>query len=168
MIHCYLAYVPRLFSFTTPQEKREIEKNLERYEAVKQRNERKEREEEMRRNEETAGCASGESGMDDNIVPLTDDTVVYPPGMVCSGTQTDLTSMDITALEEDYQQQVKECSEVCDRRTGYPEGEDLKSDEKLLHFYTGITSFTVLMAVFELVAAAIPETRPLSMATCGS
>ena len=95
--------MPRLFSFTTPQEKREIEKNLERYEAVKQRNERKEREEEMRRNKETAGC-----GMDDKD----------PPGMVCSGTQTDLTSMDITALEEDYQQRVKECSEVCDRRTG--------------------------------------------------
>ena len=139
--------MPRLFSFTTPQEKRELEKNLERYEAVKQRNERKEREEEMRRNKETAGC-----GMDDKD----------PPGMVCSGTQTDLTSMDITALEEDYQQRVKEYFEVCGRRTGYPEEEDLKSDEKLLRFYTGITSFTVLMAVFELVAAAIPETRPLS------
>ena len=40
---------------------------------------------------------------------------------------------------------------------GYPDQEDLMTDEKLLRFYTGINSFTVLMAVFELVAAAIPK-----------
>ena len=92
---------------------------------------------------------------------LSDDVPVeYPPNMVCSGTQTDLTALDISALEADYQQRVKESSQVRDRK-GFPGEEDFKADEKLLRFYTGLNSFTVLMAVFELVAAVIPE-NPLS------
>ena len=79
---------------------------------------------------------------------------------MCSGTQTDLTALDIAALEADYQQRVKECSQVRDRK-GFPDQEDFKADEKLLRFYTGLNSFTVLMAVFDLVAAVIPE-NPLS------
>ena len=49
---------------------------------------------------------------------------------------------------------------MCDRK-GFPDQEDFKTDEKLLSFYTGLNSFTVLMAVFDLVAAVIPES-PLS------
>ena len=41
---------------------------------------------------------------------------------------------------------------------GYPEEEDLKNDSKLLHFYTGLTSYVVLMATFKLVSVVIPET----------
>ena len=115
-------------------------------------------EEESKRNEEIVATY----GTNDTV-PSTDglkDTVVYPPHTMCTGTQTELTAMDIAALEADYQQRVKECSQVRDVK-GYPDQEDLKTDEKLLRFYTGINSFTVLMAVFELVAAAIPK-NPLT------
>ena len=40
---------------------------------------------------------------------------------------------------------------------GYPSQEDLNSNEKVLCFYTGFSSFMVLMALFNLVSAAIPE-----------
>ena len=81
---------------------------------------------------------------------------MYPPQTVCSGTQTDLTARDIASLEADYQERVKECSEVRDRK-GFPDQDDFKADEKLLRFYTGLSSFTVFMAVFDLVATAIPD-----------
>lgn len=67
-----------------------------------------------------------------------------------------MTALDIAALEADYHQRVKECSQVSDRK-GFPDQEEFKTDEKLLHFYIGLNNFTVLMAVFELVAAVIPE-----------
>ena len=83
-----------------------------------------------------------------------------------TGTQTDMTADDIAALKADYQIRVAESSIVdlaCNKK-GFPNEEDLKSDEKLLRFYTGISSFTVLMSVFNLVAAAVPES-PLSKLT---
>ena len=76
---------------------------------------------------------------------------------VSVGTQTDLTMVDLAALESDYQQRVKELSEVCSAK-GFPDQDDLKKDENLLRFYTGVSSFTVLMAVFNLVSAVITET----------
>ena len=128
------------------------------YESAKERNERMVTEEESKRNEEIVATY----GTNDTVLSTDGlkDTVVYPPHTVCTGTQTELTAMDIAALEADYQQLVKECSQVRDAK-GYPDQEDLKTDEKLLRFYTGINSFTVLMAVFELVAVAIPK-NPLT------
>ena len=81
---------------------------------------------------------------------------VYPPNTVSVGIQTDMTANDICALETDYQQRVKEISEIRGAK-GYPDKENLKDNDKLLRFYTGLTSFTVLMAVFNLVSAAIPD-----------
>lgn len=82
---------------------------------------------------------------------------------MCCGIQTDLTALDIGALEVDYQQRVKECSEVHHTK-GFPDQEDFGTDEKLLCFYTGLNSFTVLMAVFDMAAAALPE-NPLAKLT---
>ena len=81
---------------------------------------------------------------------------MYLPNTVYVGTQTDLTADDLIALENDYHQRVKELSEVREAK-GYPDKENLKDNDKLLQFYTGLSSFTVLMAVFNLVSAAIPE-----------
>ena len=89
--------------------------------------------------------------------------VVYPPNTVCMGTQTDLTVVDLADLEHDYHQRVTELSEVRDAK-GYPDQDDLKNDEKLLRFYTGLSSFTVLMAVFNFVSAAIPEVPATKLA----
>ena len=55
--------------------------------------------------------------------------------------------MDLAALESDYEQRVKELSDVCSAK-GFPDQDDLKNDKKLLHFYTGVSSFTILVAVF--------------------
>ena len=40
---------------------------------------------------------------------------------------------------------------------GYPNEEDLKKNEKICRFYTGFSSFTVLMSLFRLVSVAIPD-----------
>ena len=81
------------------------------------------------------------------------DDVHYPPKMVTVGTQTTLTVADVTALEEDNQKRIAELAEV-HVANGYPSQEDFKGSEKVLCFYTGLSSFTILMA---LVSVAVPE-----------
>jgi hypothetical protein len=96
---------------------------------------------------------------EETIPPMDDsDYVEYPPHSVCCGTQTDLSFDDIAALEADNQQRVNESVQVRHCRKGFPDQDDFIRDNKVLRFYTGINSFTVLMAVFELVAVVIPET----------
>ena len=63
------------------------------------------------------------------------------------GTQT---TLEVTALEEDNQKRIAELAEVHVAK-GYPSQEDFKGSEKVLRFYTGISSFTVLMALFLLL-----------------
>ncbi len=135
------AYVPSIFSFTTSPKKRRAEQGLERYKAAKRRREEKDK-------IETANTLIEFSGHGNDVV--------YPPNTACVATQTDLTSLDLAALEDDYQRKVDKLSEPCIAK-GYPDQEDLKSSEKLLRFYTGLSSFTVLMALFRLVSVAIPE-----------
>ena len=40
---------------------------------------------------------------------------------------------------------------------GYLSEDDFKGNDKLLRFYTGLSSFIVLMALFRLVSVALPE-----------
>ena len=82
--------------------------------------------------------------------------VVYPLDTVSVATQIDLTVMVLSALEEDNQRMTTELAEVPVAK-GYPTQEDLKGSDKVLCFYTGLSSFTVLMALFGLVSVAIPE-----------
>ena len=102
--------------------------------------------------------------MSQGTLPASDDPVEHPPRTVCCGTQTDLKALDIAALEADYQQHVKECSEVCNRK-GFPDQEDFETVKKLLRFYMGLNSFTVSMAVFDQVAAAVLPENPLAKLT---
>ena len=76
------------------------------------------------------------------------------------GTQTDLMLVDLTSLENDYQQRLKEYSEVRNPKE-FPDQDKLENDEKLLRFNTSLSTFIVLMAVFNLVSATLTET-PLS------
>ena len=41
---------------------------------------------------------------------------------------------------------------------GYPSKNDLKNNDKLLYFYTGLHSFNVLMSVYTFVATSLTET----------
>ena len=40
---------------------------------------------------------------------------------------------------------------------GYPSEDYFKGNDKLLQFYTGLSSFTVLMALFRLMSVALTE-----------
>ena len=135
------AYTPTIFSFTPPPKKRTAEQSLERYEAVKRR-----REEKLKMEAANTLLTFAEQ----------DDTVVCPQNTVSVACQTDLTTEDMTALEEDYQRKTDELSGTRVAK-GYPDENDLKCNEKLLRFYTGLGSFTVLMALFRLVSVAILE-----------
>ena len=82
----------------------------------------------------------------------TDD--ITPPNAVAI--QTDLTAAVVSALECDYQKRMEEIA-CSSGKKGYPSKDDFKGNEKLLRFYTGLSSFTVLMALFHLVSGALPE-----------
>ena len=79
--------------------------------------------------------------------------------MVSIGTQTDLTMADIGTLEDDYQCRLDEVASLKKKPSkGYPLMEDFRNSEKLIRLYTGLSSFTVLMAIFNLVSSAITRT----------
>ena len=59
---------------------------------------------------------------------------VYHPNTVSVSMQTDMTANDICALETDYQQRVKEISEIRGGK-GYPDKESLKDNDKLLTLF---------------------------------
>ena len=72
--------------------------------------------------------------------------------------QTELTMEDIMILEEDNQHRIDELAKLKkDMPKAYPSVYDFKENKKLLHFYAGLDSFTVLMAIFNLISAAIPS-----------
>ena len=80
------------------------------------------------------------------------------PNTTTVGTQTDLTAEDISKLEHDYQKKTDEVSGLRGTKGfGYPSEDDFKQDEKVLRHYTGLSSYTILMAVFQLVSAVLLE-----------
>ena len=114
---------------------------MERYEAAKRRREEKDLTEET----DALEAVVSETG-----------EVCYLANTTTVATQTDLTVMDLSALEKDNQKRTVELAELRVAK-GYPSQEDLKSSEKVLRFYTGLSSFAVLMAVFRLVSVAVTE-----------
>ena len=81
---------------------------------------------------------------------------MYPSNTTCTHAQTDLTANNLTALEDDYQQRMIEASQhQCIK--GYPIEDDLKSNDELHRFYTGLHSFNVQMSVYTFVATSLTE-----------
>ena len=66
---------------------------------------------------------------------------------------------DIQAIEDDNKERMREVADLratiktLESRT--PDEADFKSDEKLVKHYTGLSSFSALMAIFNVVSAAI-------------
>ena len=87
----YPAYVPSIFSFTTPRRKRELEQGVGRFQAAKRR----------RENKETYQYDSLPEVITEEHHQ---ESLVYPPNTVSVGIQTDLTADHLIALENDYQQ----------------------------------------------------------------
>ena len=135
------AYTPSIFSFTSSPKKRRAEQGLERYEAAKRRREDRDI------NEATSSSVEFTAGETD---------VVNPTYSASVATQTDLTAMVLSAVEEDHQRRTEELTEIRAAK-GYPNQEDLKNNGKVLRFYTGFSSYTVLMALFQLVSSAVLE-----------
>ena len=128
------AYIPTLFSFTSSKRERELQHSLRRYNAAKHR-------EKCRGAEHSSSDAATDTSSDENSDVDRLFTTV--------GTQTDIS---------DYVVEFKASATTKSSGKGYPEEEDLKNDSKLLRFYTGLTSYMVLMATFKLVSVVIPET----------
>ena len=120
---------------------------MDRYSAAKHR----------RENKDSAEASQNSNSAEANDCSDKDKAIVYPSNTTCTHAQTDLTVNNLTALEDDYQQRMIEASQhQCIK--GYPIEDDLKSNDELLRFYTGLHSFNVLMSVYTFVATSLTET----------
>ena len=134
----------RLFSFTPSLKRKIAEQSMNKYTASKRRKEAKVKNEAVSNTE----CDV------DHPNDLEPDE--YQPNMKCSGTQTDLTASNLLAVEDDYKKRLEELSELHTRHAkAYPEQEDLKNDDIMCRFYIGLGSYTVLIALFQIVSFAI-------------
>ena len=122
------AYVPSLFSLTPSLKRKVAEQSMNRYTASKRRKEAKVR------NEEAVANTDCDAHQPNNLEPEE-----HQPDIKCSGTQTDLTTSDLLAVEDDYRKRLEELSELRTRHAkAYPEPKDLKNDEKMCRLYTGL------------------------------
>lgn len=110
--------------------KQRVERDVERWSATKRR----------RVTREASSSSSGEVDINDDLID----------GEICVETkrtismQTELTMMDITALQVDNQSRQEKV-----KNSGYPNREQLQADKKILIFYTGISHFAILIVLFE-------------------
>ena len=127
--------------------KRQADVSLMRYETVKRRRLSKSVNE---RNKEPDEFAEDNDDVNSGAETTKSVEVQATNSMSSVEVQTDLNLISLATLEQDYQQALK--------RKPYPTQECLKEDEKLLTFYTGLTSITVFTAVFKFVSSVIPQT----------
>jgi hypothetical protein len=136
------AYAPSLFSFTPHPKKRQMECGLSRWESLQKRRDISQSTE--------ATTTNSESDNTEESGPLKSAHI-----------QTNMTMWDISALETDNmarQEEIAVLKKQCDvGKTGYPTEEQLKGDDKLVTFYTGLSTFTTLIAIYEFVVSAIPQ-----------
>ena len=142
------AYIPTIFQFTSSSEKRKADQSMVRFQAVKRRRQCRE--------EQAAVSIEDKDNSHDRFVGGQCDIITLSVEV-----QTDLTLVDITALEHDCQQRMNETHLLKEQinRKSYPLQESLKNDARLLTFYTGLTSMTVFASVFNFVSSIIPQTQ---------
>ena len=71
------------------------------------------------------------------------------------GLQTDLTMTDIQAFEDDNKERIREVGELRATIKTLESRTPDESDEKLVKHYTGLSSFSALIAIFNIVSPAI-------------
>ena len=76
------------------------------------------------------------------------DSVVVTDTQRSLSIQIDLNMQDLSNMEFDNQKCIEELQTLQGHSTGYPSKEQLQDNSKLLLFYTGLQSFTILMAIF--------------------
>ena len=142
-------YVPTIFAFTTSPMKRKCDKDLQRYQSAKRRREAPTQDKEPEDNSHSPHSATP-------LVTTAHDTCTSSGSV---STQTDLTNADIANLEKDYVDKSRQLPQVhsADTSRAYLTEQGPRKDPQLLKFYTGLTSFTVLMAIFNIVAAGVPS-----------
>ena len=135
------------------QIREELKISMTRYEAAKRRR-------------KCSDAKAAESNIDDNLDEECSNSVTVQcdtggTGSCSVEVQTDLTMNDLAALEHDCQQRLnevhtlKEQASTCTK--SYPMQESLSNDRRLLTFYTGQTSMTVFLAVFNFISSVIPR-----------
>ena len=67
--------------------------------------------------------------------------------------------LDLDKMETENVQINEELKLFHGKNLGYPKEEQLKEDKKLLKFYTGFESFTVLMALFDFVTKGLNHSK---------
>ena len=160
------SYVPSLFAFTTSPERKRIYNSLSRFEAVQRRRQSKEVEADYFFNNEPEPAPIPDDG-DAAALPDTAEPVVFSDNCDSSPNthsvtveiQTDLTMSQLTSLEYDCQQRVNEMHIIQQEQSkkSYPTEENLKADQKLLTFYTGLTSAIIFNSLFQLVSSSVPH-----------
>ena len=160
------SYVPSLFAFTTSPERKRIYNSLSRFEAVQRRRQSKEVEADYFFNNEPEPAPIPDDG-DAAALPDTAEPVVFSDNCDSSPNthsvtveiQTDLTMSQLTSLEYDCQQRVNEMHIIQQEQSkkSYPTEENLKADQKLLTFYTGLTSAIIFNSLFQLVSFSVPH-----------
>ena len=88
----------------------------------------------------------------DRTLPESEET--QPPAFTSIAVQTELSMQDIEDLEKS-----KETRE--DNNSAFSKSW-FEADEERIKFYTGLTTMSVLMAVFELISPALPERKTVS------
>ena len=83
------------------------------------------------------------------------DSVVVTDTQRSLSVQTDLNMQDLSNMEFDNQKCIEEVQTLQGCSTGYHSKEQLQDNSKLLLFYTGLQSFTMLMAIFEFVKKGV-------------
>ena len=136
--------MPSIFEFTSSPKKRKADLSMTRYEAAKRRQRCKDKQE------------TGNDLLSENK-SVAVQTVITSHSVEV---QTDFTMVDLAALEHDCQQRLNEIHTLKEQtnRKSYPMQVSLKKDGRLLSFYTGLTSMTVFLAVFNFISSVIPQT----------
>ena len=111
-----------LFCFTDSPTKRQIERNLERWKALQER-------------QNVKACNLDAVAEVENDLPI-DSTIITDSHRSVS-VQTDLTMVEIHVMENDYQKHVEELHILQQRDLGFPSVKQLEANPDLLSFFTG-------------------------------
>lgn len=157
------AYVPSLFSCTPLARKRQAEVNYTRWKTVKKMCLAREAlEQEQSRDDAPSECSPDDSAEE----LLSIDATVENLNTRSLSVQTDLTMRSMTALEEDNVSRQEDVNTLKQsQRTGFPTKDQLENNNKIVTFYTGLSTFTILSAVYDFVSQTIHHTNKFKLSS---
>ena len=152
------AYVPTIFRHVKSPVKRKTEDAFERYERTKAC--KKRRQDACQREVEAAAMAKAEAV--DGLMRLSEAAslqVEIETGEICtSSVMTEMTMEDLSRLEQDIQQLREDNRHLREAITRQAlDEQSLESDNNKVRFFTGLPSFTILMALYNFICPCVKE-----------